>query len=231
AWFGPIGHYEALATIGRTLRPRVYLEIGVDRGGSLAVAHADARRIAVDPAPRLDRIAHPELARPGLELFAITSDAFFERFERDLPGVTIDLAFIDGLHEAGQLLRDFRETERRCRPDATILLHDVLPLHRVSAEPRRRISFWVGDCWRVLCLLVQERPDLDIAIVRTAPSGLAVIRNLDPGDRRLFADGDRLRQRLAALDLGRDFVPTIRRLPWAEPDRASLRQLLGNRNS
>src|SRR3546814_16077016 len=79
AWFGPIGHYEALATIGRTLRPRVYLEIGVDRGGSLAVAHADARRIAVDPAPRLDRIAHAELARPGRALLATTSDEFFER--------------------------------------------------------------------------------------------------------------------------------------------------------
>jgi len=211
------------------LRPQVYLEIGVDQGASLAAAYADARRVGVDPAPRLDRLAHPALARPGLELFAITSDVFFERFERDLPGVTIDLAFIDGLHEAGQLLRDFRETERRCRPGATILLHDVLPLHPVSAEPRRRISFWVGDCWRVLCLLVQERPELDIAIVRTAPSGLAVVRNLDPGDGRLFADGDRLRQRLAAFELGRDFVPTIRRLPWVEPDRAALERLLGRK--
>lgn len=220
AWFGPVGHYEALATIGRTLRPRVYLELGVDQGGSLAVAYPGARRIGVDPAPRLDRSGHPEL-----ELFATTSDAFFDRFERDLPRVAVDLAFIDGLHEARQVLRDFRETERRCRRGATIVLHDVLPLHRVSAEPQRRIEFWVGDCWRVLCLLARQRPDLDIAIVRAAPSGLAVIRNLDPDDRRLFEGEQRLYEQLAALDLGRDFVPVILDLPWLEPDPRSLEGL------
>ena len=220
-WFGPVGHYEALRTIGRALRPRVYLEIGVDEGGSLAVAHPGARRIAVDPFPRLD-----PADRRGLELFETTSDAFFRGIEHRLPGLRVDLAFIDGLHEARQLLRDFRETERRCRRDATIVLHDVLPLHRVSAEPERRLNFWVGDCWRVLCLLAEIRPDLDIAIVRAAPSGLAVIRRLDPGDRRLFDAEQRLYDRLAAFDLGRDFVPAVLRLPWLEPDRPSLEGLL-----
>lgn len=222
-WLGPYGHYEVLRSLGRALRPRVYLEIGVDEGASLAVAHPGARRIAVDPAPRLD-----PARRQGIELFEATSDAFFAAFERTLPGVRPDLAFIDGLHEAGQLLRDFRETERRCRPDATIILHDVLPLHRLSAEPERRIQFWVGDCWRVLCLLAELRPDLEITIVRAAPSGLAVIRRLDPGDRRLFAEGDALYRRLAAFDLGRDFVPTILGLPWLEPDPPSLQRFLAD---
>lgn len=185
------------------------------------MAHPAARRIGVDPAPRLD-----PAKRQGVELFETTSDAFFSTFERALPGVRPDLAFIDGLHEAGQLLRDFRETERRCRPDATIILHDVLPLHRVSAEPERRIQFWVGDCWRVLCLLAALRPDLDITIVRAAPSGLAVIRRLDPDDRRLAADPASLYRRLAAFDLGRDFVPTVLALPWLEPDPASLARFL-----
>jgi len=222
-WLGPYGHYEVLRSIGETLAPAVYLEIGVDEGASLAVANPRARRIAVDPAPRLETAR-----RHGVELFETTSDAFFERFETMLPGVTADLAFVDGLHEAGQLLRDFRETERRSRPAGTIMLHDVLPLHRISAEPERRIEFWVGDCWRVLCLLAETRPDLEIAIVRASPSGLALIRRLDPQDRRLHAAGPGLYRRLAAYDLGRDFVPAILRLPWVEPDPASLRRFLAD---
>lgn len=220
-WFGPVGHYEALRSIGELLRPEVYLEIGVDAGGSLEAAWPGARRIGIDPSPRLDPARHP-----GLELYRTTSDAFFASAERQVPGLAVDLAFIDGLHEARQLLRDFRETERRCRRGATIVLHDVLPLHPASADPVRRLDFWVGDCWRVPCLLAELRPDLEIAIVRCAPSGLALIRNPDPDDRRLFAAGARLHDRLAGYDLGRDFVPLLLRLPMLEPDRDSLSRLL-----
>lgn len=222
--FGAVDHYRALAVLGETLRPGLYLEIGVDQGRSLDMCHPGARMIGVDPEPRLDPGRHPTL-----ELHRTTSDAFFAGLPHRAPDLRFDLAFLDGLHEAGQLLRDFRETERRTRPGGCIVLHDVLPVHPVSAEPTRRLSFWVGDCWRLLCLLARARPDLDIVIVSAPPSGLAVIRNLDPGNRVLFRYESRLYDRLAGFDLGRDLVPTVLGLPWLDPDPESLGGFLRGR--
>ncbi|HEX7670852.1 MAG TPA: hypothetical protein VF395_14755, partial [Polyangiaceae bacterium] len=46
---------------------------------------------------------------------------------------------------------------------------------------RERASvFWVGDVWKVLEILLDHRPDLRITVVPTAPSGLVVVRGLDP---------------------------------------------------
>jgi hypothetical protein len=50
----------------------------------------------------------------------------------------------------------------------------------VAAERERRTSFWVGDTWKALECLLRERPDLTISIVPCYPSGLVVIRGLNP---------------------------------------------------
>jgi hypothetical protein len=111
----------------------------------------------------------------------MTSDQFFERETCDrVFGRAVDLSFIDGLHVFQQVLRDFIAVERWSAPSSTIVLHDCLPVTRIAARVQRETHFWVGDTWKVLECLLDYRPDLDIALVPTAPSGLAVVRRLDP---------------------------------------------------
>lgn len=220
-FFGGSDHYEVLRYLGELTRPRLYFEIGVAVGGSLDVCFPDADKIAVDPAPGISADSYERF-----RLFVETSDAFFSHAEEAFAGRSVDLAFIDGLHEAGQLLRDFRETERWMAPNGTIVLHDVLPLHSISALPQRKLRFWVGDCWRVLATLVRERPDLKISIVPAYPSGLAIIRGLDPQNRDLFDRMDKLVRDMAELDISRDYLPAVLDLDWVEPTKTAIDRVL-----
>jgi hypothetical protein len=169
---------ELLRRVHDTLRPRTYLEIGVEHGTTLALAVHSQQVVGVDPVPRAPTRELPAVAR----LFHTTSDEFFARHSRqDVFGAQpVELAFIDGMHWFEYALRDFCNVERWCTPGATVILHDCLPVMPVAAERERRTGFWVGDTWKALECLLRERPDLMISIVPCYPSGLVVIRKLNP---------------------------------------------------
>jgi hypothetical protein len=175
--------YRALlARIHEALRPRTDVEIGVKDGASLRLMVPGTRAIGIDPQPQI-RFTLPE----GVSIHAKTSDAFFAEHdvETELGGRKIDLAFIDGMHLFEFALRDFINLERHCTPGSTILIHDCYPLDEATAARSRSTAFWTGDVWRVLLALREERPDLAIATLAAPPSGLAVVRNLDPASKRL----------------------------------------------
>jgi hypothetical protein len=169
---------EVLGRLHAALRPRTYLEIGVEHGTSLALAVHSEQAVGVDPVPRLPTRALP----PGTRLFHTTSDAFFlgHRREEVFGDQRVDLAFIDGMHQFEYALRDFHNVERWCGPRSTIVLHDCLPAAPIAASRERRTSFWVGDTWKALDYLLRERADLTISIVPCYPSGLIVVQNVDP---------------------------------------------------
>ena len=98
----------------------------------------------------------------------------------ELGGLPVDLAFIDGMHHFEYALRDFAYLERCCARSSTILIHDCFPLDRETAERDRRPFFWSGDVWRLVVLLKKYRPDLTIHTIGTPPTGLGMVRNLDP---------------------------------------------------
>ena len=97
----------------------------------------------------------------------------------------MDLAFIDGMHRFEYVLRDFCNVERWCAATSTIILHDCLPVAPSAALPARRSHFWVGDCWKAIECLVAHRPDLTLTTLPCYPSGLIVVRGLDPHSRVL----------------------------------------------
>jgi len=171
---GP-GYYSVLAWVHRILRPKIYIEIGVYEGHSLRIAPPDTACIGVDPAADLNGW-HPH----NLRMFAMTSDEFFQ--EHDLTRVMgaphFDLAFIDGLHLFEQVLKDFIHLERFSSPQSVIVLHDCLPLDKVTSARRRTTAFYSGDVWKLVLCLKQHRPDLDIAIIPTFPTGLCLITGL-----------------------------------------------------
>jgi hypothetical protein len=193
---GP-GYYDVLRRIHEHLRPRTYLEIGVEAGRSLALALPGTRAIGIDPEPQL---AAPPA--PGVTVHAMTSEAFFARHDvrAELGGAPIDLAFIDGMHTFESALRDFIEIEKHCTPRSTILFHDGYPLDRTTADRERRTKFWSGDIWRLVLALRKYRPDLSVHTVTTAPTGLGLVRRLDPGSRVLEERFREIEREFLALD-------------------------------
>jgi tetratricopeptide (TPR) repeat protein len=207
-------YFQVLKRILEAARPRTYLEIGVAQGDSLRLVKAPTLAIGVDPEPQ---ISAPLAANQ--RVFAETSDAFFASHDvrAELGGLPIDLAFIDGMHHFEFALRDFANVERLATPQSTILIHDVYPLDRVTAERERRRNFWSGDIWRLIVLLKKVRPDLSVHTIATAPTGLALVRNLDPGSRLLFERHDALCREFLALDYS-----------WLEGDMAGKLNLFPN---
>jgi len=182
-----------LARIHATLRPRSYFEIGSPNGDTLKLAQCNA--IAVDP--KFQFIAHtPIKAKLALCLFQMTSDEFFAAWD---PGEVlkgpIDLAFLDGMHQVECLLRDFIHTEKACHKGSTILLHDCVPLDLQMAGReetdlgRRALSvhpeWWAGDVWKMLPILRKYRPELNVTIFNAPPTGMVLIRGLDPNSSTL----------------------------------------------
>lgn len=197
---GEVGgeHYLAvLARIFERLKPRTYVEVGVFVGRSLQLARPPTLAIGIDPEPRL-----PVPPAANHRIFSETSDDFFARHDlrAEFDGLPVDLAFIDGMHHFECALRDFANLERACTRNSTILIHDCYPRDRATAERTQQQTFWSGDVWRIVVLLKKYRPDLAIDVVAAPPTGLGVVRNLDPDSRYLSEHHDRLCEEFLALD-------------------------------
>lgn len=196
-------YYRVLSMVHTTMKPATYLEIGVAQGRSMALVREGTVAIGVDPETAEEgRMFYysPEI-RP--HLFRQTSDAFFE--EHDVPSIlgqpTVDVAFIDGLHQFEQVLRDFINIERLAGPSSVVLIHDCLPINDVVAARERQTSFWVGDVWKIIPCLKMVRPDLEIVTLPVKPSGLAVIKKLDPMSRVLERQFDSIVEHFGTLQL------------------------------
>jgi Methyltransferase domain len=177
---GP-AYYKVLQWIHRILEPANYVEIGVHKGISLVQARHETPCIGVDPSPDIEVRLHA-----GTTVYELTSDEFFARYDlSELLGGPVELAFIDGLHLFEQVLRDFVNLERHAGDHTTILLHDCLPLDEVTASREHTTDFYCGDVWKAALALRRHRPDLEMVIVRTAPTGLCLVRSVDRGDTGL----------------------------------------------
>ena len=181
------------------LRPRTYLEIGVESGATIRLANPETLAIGIDPDPQLT-----EALPPNVCVFRATSDLFFARCNviQEFRGRPIDLAFIDGNHHFEFVLRDFINVERNCAPTSTILLHDCYPLDEVTAQRDRVTLFSTADAWKVVLCLKKYRPDLKIHTLACPPSGLTVVRGLDPTSRILASMLEALYQEFIGLPYG-----------------------------
>ena len=190
---------DCLRLVHAVRTPRTYLEIGCLDGETLALARCPA--IGIDPAFE-PRIAIGREA-PAVFLFQMPSDDFFARHDPTrLLGQAIDLAFIDGLHLVENVLRDFINVERCCSPGSMIVIHDCVPLDRhmacrdqndtASRNRSRHPAFWTGDVWKILPILAQFRPDLEVRVFNAPPTGMALVRRLDPANRTLAREYARI---------------------------------------
>lgn len=191
-------YVEILKQVHKVLKPRSYFEIGTNTGTTLAISRCAS--IAVDPSISItwEEISNGVFHKPSLNLFQMTSDDFFrEQSPFDIFKSSIDLAFLDGMHRCEFLLRDFINTERHCRRNSIIVLHDCLPIEvgiasrdidKTTPEQPHHDGWWAGDVWRTARLIKQYRPDLHITCIDARPTGLVFITNLNP-DNSVLADG------------------------------------------
>jgi hypothetical protein len=181
---GP-AYYQVLNWVHQIHRPDHYVEIGIHKGISLIQADEGTLTIGIDPAPNIE--PKIERALPArLTIYDLTSDDFFARYDlRELLGGPLELAFIDGLHLFEQVLRDFINLEQYSTPETVVLLHDCLPLDERTAARERTTDFYCGDVWKAALVLRRLRPELQMVTVRTAPTGLCLVRGLDNGNRVL----------------------------------------------
>lgn len=176
---GQVDYLEVLRLAQGRLAPRLYLEIGVRHGRSLALATGPA--IGVDPAPELRETLGPET-----RVVRATSDDFFDLQADMLVDRPLDLAFIDGMHLYEYALRDFMQVERSASPAGLVVIDDVFPNHPRQAGRERVTRVWTGDVWKLHACLADLRPDLFILPLDTRPTGLLLIAGLDPGNRVLW---------------------------------------------
>ena len=111
-----------------------------------------------------------------------TSDSFFEFLHRE---VKYDLIFIDGYHEAGQVLRDISNSLEHLSENGTIVVHDCLPTSediqlspsaftdKFGAVPPAS-SNWCGDVWKAIAHL-KAKPLPDICVL-DQDWGLGIIK-------------------------------------------------------
>jgi hypothetical protein len=184
-------HYHSyLGHIHDTRKPSAYLEIGVETGATLALAQCPA--VAIDPHFQLQ--GNPIGQRAETYLFQLTSDAFFAKHDlaKFFPA-GVDFAFLDGMHQFEYLLRDLLNTEKYAHRGTIVALHDCYPVNTEIADREPNYDsrtdaatriWWAGDVWKLLPILRDFRPDLELTILDCPPTGLVVVRGFKSGEEK-----------------------------------------------
>ncbi|MEO5339027.1 MAG: class I SAM-dependent methyltransferase [Magnetococcus sp. MYC-9] len=191
-------YFHVLHHMHQNFVPRTYLEVGVSTGKSIVLLDPRTRGIGIDP---LFKSLYG-LPR-NVSVYTMTSDDFFTQIDLDaiLNGQRLDMAFIDGRHLFEYALRDFIHIERHCHSGSAVLFHDTYPVDPIVAMRHQLLGFAVGDPWKILPCFRKYRPDLQFHTIAVRPSGLTIVRNLDP-DNRVLQDN---LEAIYAEFIGEDF--------------------------
>jgi hypothetical protein len=223
--FANSDYRDFLGLVHACLAPSIYLETGVEYGRSFKSARGAEIAIGIDP--QLAKVP-PEYHDWG-RLFEMTSDDFFAagHYEDTCGDRPIDTAFIDGMHLFEYTLRDFINIERRAHAHSAVLIHDIIPMTTTTGARLRQTGTWMGDVWKIMVVLTRYRPDLDLNVIDAGPSGLAVVRRVDPSSRKLSDHYNEIVADLMDLPLEHGFLDRlgVKRVPAEEN---AIRELLAS---
>jgi hypothetical protein len=148
-----------------------YLEIGVKDPKQNFDKIICKYKVAVDPSEEAKTLFQADDRSSNEALFNVTSDSFFESWMRR-PGDFIctteenkrDLIFIDGLHTAEQVKKDFENALKILSPGGFIVLHDCNPEkeeHTIVPRPSAR-GHWNGDVYKFAVVYAGYKMTVDI---------------------------------------------------------------------
>lgn len=128
-------HTQLLNALIEKYNLKSYLEIGVQ-----------------NTANNFDKIKLPVGMKVGVDpdvkdcdsVYEGTSDEYFNGY----PDRVYDLIFIDGLHHADQVKRDFENSLRCLSDNGFIVIHDVLPDNEEGTKVPRETKVWWGDVYK-----------------------------------------------------------------------------------
>ena len=129
-------HTQLLNALIEKYGLKSYLEIGVQNPANNFDLIKCENKLGCDP----------EL-QTTIEIAGCPSDEFFEKL---MPILThkVDLIFIDGLHHADQVKRDFENSLRCLSENGFIVIHDVLPENEAGTKVPRETKQWWGDVYK-----------------------------------------------------------------------------------
>lgn len=137
-------HTELLNYLATTFNLQSYLEIGVQNPVNNFDKIVCKRKAGVEPSMKSHDL------KLNRDLFAITSDEFFS-----INISKYDLIFIDGLHHANQVKRDFENSLQCLNDNGFIVIHDTLPEKEEYTHVPRDSKIWNGDVWKFAVSLIK----------------------------------------------------------------------------
>ena len=156
SWFRNLTHrkrfkkrYDVLNYFARLRNCKSYLEIGTATGRCLQRVGC-SHKVGVDPSPRAEG--------PEWQVWKMTSDSFFAANRSKF-----DLVLIDGLHLAGQVLRDIYNSLDALNRGGVIALHDCNPSTEEAQLPDESLAEgnkWNGDVWKAIAYVKKYEPGL-----------------------------------------------------------------------
>jgi hypothetical protein len=223
---GP-SYYHVLQFVHQYMKPANYLEIGVSGGDSIGFLLPETRGVGIDPSP-----FQGEPFGSNVTIYQVTSDEYFAsgKISTDLGGRSIDLAFIDGMHLFEYALRDFINIEKHGSKQTVVLVHDCYPLDKITSLRNCITQFWSGDVWKIILCLKKYRPELNINVIKTKPTGLGVITGLNPNNTLLGENMEKIIQEYENLQYSVVSRNKDRKLNGVENTSEMVRKLIDRRN-
>ena len=125
-------HTDLLNFLIQTFDLKSYLEIGVQNPKN-----------NFDKIKCIDKTGVDPIYVRG-DILVTTSDLFFDWNENK----KFDLIFIDGLHHANQVRRDFENSLKCLNDNGFIVIHDTLPTDEKYTHVPRDSKIWFGDVYK-----------------------------------------------------------------------------------
>ncbi|AWC20842.1 hypothetical protein CO731_00283 [Aminobacter sp. MSH1] len=115
------------------------------------------------------------------------------------------------MHLAEYALRDFINLERLSKHSGVIVSDDVLPPTIEAAARERTTKVWTGDVYRIVPILREYRPDLNVQVYDVEMKGMCVVSGLNPKSTTLSDNLSKIEERLALAHWAYGSVEEIHR--------------------
>lgn len=137
-------HTDLLNFLIKNFDLKSYCEIGVqNKKNNFNLINVEEQlKIGIDPDP----VADATYQMPSDQYFALSKSKF-------------DLFFVDGLHHANQVKKDFDNALECLEEGGFIMLHDCHPLQEIHSQvPRNGLrGIWTGDVYKFIMCLSQYK--------------------------------------------------------------------------
>jgi len=162
-------HTQLLNALIEKHNLKSYLEIGVQNPAN------NFDKVNITYKEGIDPEITPFVKGPYI-LINETSDEYFSRkfIKKHLH---FDLIFIDGLHHADQVKRDFENSLRCLSDNGFIVIHDVLPENEAGTIVPRETKQWWGDVYK-WAMRICEYDNIEY-ITYNIDNGCMVVRKHD----------------------------------------------------